>query len=61
MVNGGGGGCGSTGCEPQKPIENHKKVVVYQPFGSKAYHSEMGIYDKSMRSISHVFANEITL
>ena len=59
-LNGGGsvgGGCGS--CEPPKPVENHKKVVVYQPFGSTAYHSEMGIYDKSMRSISHIFANEI--
>ncbi len=50
--------CGPNGCEA-KPTENHKKVVVYQPFGSTATHSELGIYDKSMRSISHVFANEI--
>ena len=54
-----GEGCGTTGCGPQKPIENHKKVIVYQPFGSTATHSELGIYDRSMRSISHVFANEI--
>lgn len=54
-----GGGCGPTGCEPQKPIENHKKVIVFQPFGSTAYHTEMGIYDKSMRSINHNFANKI--
>ena len=50
--------CGPSGCE-SKPTENHKKVVVYQPFGSTATHSELGIYDRSMRSISHVFANEI--
>ena len=54
-----GEGCGPAGCVPQKPIENHKKVIIYQPFGSTATHSELGIYDRSMRSISHLFANEI--
>ena len=54
-----GGGCGPTGCEPSKPVENHKKVVVFQPFGSTSTHSELGIYDKSMRSINHNFANKI--
>jgi hypothetical protein len=48
-----------TGCEPQKPVENHKKIIVFQPFGSTAQQSEMGIYDKSMRSINHHFATEI--
>lgn len=37
----------------------NKKVIVYQPFGSTAYQTELGIYDKSMRSINHVFANKI--
>ena len=54
-----GGGCGTTGCEPPKPVENHKKVIVFQPFGSTSQHSELGIYDKSMRSINHNFANKI--
>ena len=54
-----GGGCGPTGCEPPKPVENHKKVVVFQPFGSTSQHSELGIYDKSMRSINHNFTNKI--
>ena len=54
-----GGGCGPTGCEPPKPVENHKKVVVFQPFGSTSTHSELGIYDKSMRSINHNFASKI--
>jgi len=36
-----------------------KKVVVIQPFGSTAQHSELGIYDKSMRSFNHVFANKL--
>ena len=54
-----GGGCNDTGCEPQKPIENHKKVIVFQPFGSTSYCSELGIYDKSMRSITHMFATKI--
>jgi len=48
-----------TGCEPPKPVENHKKIIVFQPFGSTAQQSEMGIYDKSMRSINHHFATEI--
>ena len=37
----------------------NKKVIVYQPFGSTSYHTELGIYDQTMRSISHVFATEI--
>lgn len=37
----------------------NKKVIVYQPFGSTAYQSELGVYDKSMRSINHTFANKI--
>lgn len=37
-------------------VEN-KKVIVYQPFGSTAYQSELGVYDKSMRSLNHMFAN----
>ena len=32
---------------------NNKKIIVMQPFGSTAYHTEVGIYDKSMRSINH--------
>ena len=48
-----------TGCEPPKPVENHKKIIVFQPFGSTSQQSEMGIYDKSMRSINHLFATEI--
>jgi len=32
---------------------NNKKVVVIQPFGSTAFQTEVGIYDKSMRSINH--------
>ncbi len=58
-INGSPGGCSPTGCEPPKPVENHKKVVVFQPFGSTCQQSEMGIYDKSMRSINHLFATEI--
>lgn len=45
-------------CKAQLKAEN-KKVIVYQPFGSTAYHSELGVYDKSMRSINHAFANKI--
>jgi len=54
-----GRGCSPTGCEPPKPIENHKKVIVFQPFGSTSQHSELGIYDKTMRSINHNFAQKI--
>lgn len=36
-----------------------KKVIIYQPFGSTAQQTELGIYDKSMRSINHAFANKI--
>ena len=36
-----------------------KKIVVIQPFGSTAQNSELGIYDKSMRSFNHVFANKL--
>jgi len=54
-----GSGCSPTGCEPPKPVENHKKIIVFQPFGSTSQQSEMGIYDKSMRSINHLFATEI--
>jgi hypothetical protein len=32
---------------------NNKKIIVMQPFGSSAYPTEVGIYDKSMRSINH--------
>jgi hypothetical protein len=34
-----------------------KKVIVYQPFGSTALQSDLGIYDKSMRSMNHTFSN----
>ena len=36
-----------------------KKVIVMQPFGSTATVSELGVYDKSMRSINHLFVSEI--
>lgn len=36
-----------------------KKVIVFQPYGSTAYQSEMGIFDKSMRSFTHTFANQV--
>jgi hypothetical protein len=36
-----------------------KKMVVIQPFGSTAYNTELGVYDKSMRSFNHVFANKL--
>lgn len=55
----GNGGCNTGTCDTTKPVENHKKIVVFQPFGSTATHSEMGIYDKSMRSINHMFATKI--
>ena len=58
-VNAGPTGCSPTSCEPSKPVENHKKIIVFQPFGSTATHSELGIYDKSMRSINHMFATKI--
>ena len=44
---------------PNQSLRDGKKIVVFQPFGSTSQHSELGIYDKSMRSISHVFANMI--
>ena len=31
---------------------NNKKIIVIQPFGSTSYHTEIGIYDKSLRSIN---------
>tara|TARA_B100001564_G_scaffold18101_1_gene13811 strand:+ start:19979 stop:21013 length:1035 start_codon:yes stop_codon:yes gene_type:complete len=58
-IQGKDGDCNTSGCEPPKPIKNHKKVVVFQPFGSTAQHSELGIYDRSMRSINQNFANKI--
>lgn len=33
------------------------KVVVYQPYGSSAYQTELGVYDKSMRSITNYMNN----
>lgn len=57
------GGCGSS-CGPNiQPEQNYptntKKVVVFQPFGSTAQASELGVYDRTMRSIPHLFAGEI--
>ena len=58
-VKGGPNGCGTPSCPDTKPTENHKKVIVFQPFGSTSAQTEFGIYDKSMRSINHHFATEI--
>ena len=45
-------GCGGT-------VNEDKKVIVFQPFGSTAHQTEMGVYDKSMRSFNHNFAHEV--
>ena len=56
---GGSNGCRTTNCSDTKPVENHKKIVVFQPFGSTSHQTELGIYDKTARSMSQLFANEI--
>lgn len=37
----------------------NKKIVVFQPFGSTAEQTEIGIYDKSMRSINHYMVEKM--
>ena len=37
----------------------NKKVIVFQPFGSTIEHTEIGMYDKSMRSINHYMVEKI--
>jgi ADP-heptose:LPS heptosyltransferase len=39
--------------------ESNKKVIVFQPYGSTSQATEMGIYDKSMRSITHYMVNKL--
>ena len=39
--------------------ESNKKVIVFQPYGSTSQSTEMGIYDKSMRSITHYMVNKL--
>jgi len=39
-------------------IQN-KKIIVFQPYGSGVQKTDIGFYDKSMRSITDVFASEI--
>ena len=51
--------CGLPTSPPNQTERENKKIVVFQPFGSTSHQSEMGIYDKSMRSINHLFANMI--
>jgi hypothetical protein len=37
----------------------NKKIIVFQPFGSTIEHTELGMYDKSMRSINHYMVEKI--
>lgn len=37
----------------------NKKIVIFQPFGSTIEHTEVGMYDKSMRSINHYMVEKI--
>ena len=39
--------------------DSNKKVIVFQPYGSTSQTTEMGIYDKSMRSITHYMTHEL--
>lgn len=49
----------------KRTIENirrdfpNKKIVVFQPFGSTVEQTEIGMYDKSMRSINHYMAEKM--
>ena len=58
-LNGGGGGCGLLDVNHKNLLRIIRKLSYINHLVVQLYHSEMGIYDKSMRSISHVFANEI--
>mgnify|MGYP002642285426 CR=1 FL=1 len=37
----------------------NKKLVVFQPFGSTIESTEVGLYDKSMRSINHYMVEQL--
>jgi ADP-heptose:LPS heptosyltransferase len=37
----------------------NKKIIVFQPFGSTIENTEIGMYDKSMRSINHYMVEKI--
>ena len=37
----------------------NKKLVVFQPFGSTIENTEVGLYDKSMRSINHYMVEQL--
>jgi hypothetical protein len=39
--------------------DSNKKIIVFQPYGSTSQLTEMGIYDKTMRSITHYMTNEL--
>lgn len=39
--------------------ESNKKVIVFQPYGSTSQPTELGIYDKSMRSINHYMTKKL--
>lgn len=39
--------------------ESNKKVIVFQPYGSTSQATELGIYDKSMRSITHYMTKKL--
>ncbi len=44
--------------EPRKNFPN-KKIIIFQPFGSTIEQTEIGMYDKSMRSINHYMVEKM--
>ena len=39
--------------------DSNKKIIIFQPYGSTSQYTELGVYDKSMRSINHYMTKKL--